>query len=219
MEYLPGLTLEELVRETGPLPPARAVYLLRQICGALREAHAIGLIHRDVKPRNILVCERGGTHDVAKLLDFGLVRIQGGGDGEPALTGEHAVGTAAYMAPEQTVGREDVDGRADIYGLGGVAYFLLTGRPPFEGSSMADLLWAHQQTPPEPLSKFRPDVPPELEEVVLRCLAKDPARRYPDAGALDRALADCRLSPPWGPEEAARWWGDRTPPARDVGPS
>jgi serine/threonine-protein kinase len=209
MEYLEGITLEQLVLEHGPLPAERAVHLLRQVCGALQEAHGNQLIHRDVKPRNILVCKHGGRHDVVKLLDFGLVRIQGGGAGAGDLTAEHAItGTPAYMAPEQAAGREELDGRADIYSLGAVAYFLLTGRAPFTGRSVVELLTAHQRDRPEPLTRLRPEVPPDLETVVLRCLAKDPAERFPDARALESALADWALSSArrWGEEEAAAWW-------------
>jgi serine/threonine-protein kinase len=219
MEYLPGLSLEDLVEQDGPLPPGRVVHLLRQVCGALREAHANQLIHRDIKPRNILVCERGGLHDVVKLLDFGLVRVQGGGAGEAGLTGEHAIaGTPAYLSPEQAAGREDLDGRADIYSLGAVAYFLLTGRPPFAGRSVGELVAAHLRDAPEPLTRYRPDVPADLEAVVLRCLAKDPAERFPDARALEQALADCPTVRPWGEEEAARWWRGRAPACRSAAP-
>jgi serine/threonine-protein kinase len=210
MEYLPGPTLEELVEQHGPLPPARAVHLLRQVCGALGEAHAIGLIHRDVKPRNILVCTRGGVHDVAKLLDFGLVRTQGSGPGEADLTGEHAIaGTPHYRSPEQAAGGENVDCRADLYSLGAVAYFLLTGRPPFAGRPVGQVLAAHQYEAPEPLTRNRPELPAELEAVVLRCLAKKPDERFPDAPALSKALAACPISAPWGEEEAAGWWRSR----------
>ena len=133
MEYLPGLSLAELVERHGPLPPARAVYLLRQVCGALREAHAAGLIHRDIKPSNIFAARRGGMDDVAKLLDFGLVR--------PAATARAAhlseegqiLGTPLFMSPEQATGGRELDERSDIYSLGAVAYYLLTGRPPFDG--------------------------------------------------------------------------------------
>jgi serine/threonine-protein kinase len=178
----------------------------------LREAHAIGLIHRDVKPGNILVCARGGLHDVAKLLDFGLVLVQDNGPRQANLTADHGLaGTPHYMSPEQAAGRKDVDGRADIYGLGAVAYFLLTGRPPFFGRLVGQVLAAHQYETPEPLTTHRPALPVELEAVVLRCLAKEPANRFPDAGALERALADCPPVRPWGEEEAAAWWGKQTP--------
>src|SRR5207302_10047011 len=123
MEYLPGVTLEELVKQHGPLPAARAVPLLRQVCLALREAHAIGLVHRDIKPANIMVCERGGMSDVVKLLDFGLVKAVGmAGPQEPLTQAGTIAGTPAYMSPEQAAGRDHLDGRSDIYSLRAVAY-------------------------------------------------------------------------------------------------
>jgi serine/threonine protein kinase len=218
MEYLPGLNLEDLVRENGPLPPARAVYLLRQVCGALQEVHKRGLTHRDIKPRNILVCERGGLHDVAKLLDFGLVLVQGL-PGKTSPMDTDIAGTPAYMAPEQWRG-ETEDGRADIYALGAVAYFLLTKQPPFRGRSVAELRKAHLHEEPEPLTRHWPELPGDLVHVVLRCLAKDPSQRFPDAHALESALGACRLSPPWDEEAAANWWRDRppTPGERGDGP-
>jgi eukaryotic-like serine/threonine-protein kinase len=209
MEYLPGLNLKELVEESGPMPPARAVYLLRQLCAALREAHGMGLIHRDIKPTNVLVCEkRGGLYDVAKLLDFGLVRPPDLGPERSDLTADHAVGTAAYMAPEQARG-EKVDGRADLYALGGTAYFLLTGRPPFEGRSGVEVLAAHQHKDPTPLTVHRPEVPPELDRVVRRCLEKEAGKRFPDAEAVAQALTAALKESgilPWDDEQAARWW-------------
>jgi serine/threonine-protein kinase len=207
MEYLPGLTLQELVEQHGPLPPGRAVYLLRQVCGALREAHAAGLIHRDVKPGKVIVCERGGTPDVAKLLDFGLVRDVGGGGAE--LTGDGVVtGTPAYMSPEQAGGGA-VDARADIYAVGGLAYFLLTGRPPFADRSALKVVAAHLYESPAPPSRQRPEVPADLEAVVLRCLAKAPADRFPDVASLDAALGACASAGQWSPAEAAAWWRSR----------
>jgi serine/threonine-protein kinase len=137
MEYLPGLTLEQLVKQHGPQPPGRAVHLLRQVCLALREAHALGLIHRDIKPANIMVCERGGEHDVVKLLDFGLVKAVGLARREEALTQEGGItGTPTYMSPEQGAGQDHLDGRSDIYSLGAVAYFLLTGSPPLSRAAV-----------------------------------------------------------------------------------
>src|SRR5262249_28072905 len=181
MEYLPGLTLEQLVKAHGPLPPGRAIHFLRQVCGALREAHAIGLIHRDIKPGNVMVCERGGRHDTAKLLDFGLVVPLGKSPGSEKLTREGAIaGTPAYMSPEQASGPEEIDGRSDIYSIGALAYFLLTGQPPFAGRSGVQVLAAHLYEPPPPLTTHRPEVPAELEAVVLKCLAKIPVDRYPD---------------------------------------
>jgi serine/threonine-protein kinase len=192
MEYLPGPNLEQLVGRGGPLPPARAVHLLRQVCRALSEAHAIGLIHRDVKPSNVIACRRGGMDDVAKLLDFGLVQAQGLGEGTNRLTQEGSVaGTPAYMSPEQAGGADGVDARSDVYSLGAVAYFLLTGRPPFVRKTGVQVLAAHLHEPPPPPRTLRAELPPDLEAVVLRCLEKDPAQRFPDADSLERALAAC----------------------------
>jgi serine/threonine-protein kinase len=189
MEYLPGATLEALVKQDGPLPPARAVHFLRQVCGALEEAHARGLTHRDIKPGNVMICERGGIPDVAKLLDFGLVLPPMSESAGEKLTQDGMVtGTPAYLSPEQADGRDDVDVRSDIYSLGALAYFLLTGQPPFTGRSVMNTLAAHLYEKPEPLCARRPDVPAELEAVVLRCLAKDPKDRFPDVKCLDRAL-------------------------------
>ena len=132
MEYLPGLSLAELVERHGPLPPGRAVYLLRQVCLALREAHAAGLIHRDIKPSNIFAARRGGMDDVAKLLDFGLVRPATAAQADHLSAEGQILGTPQFMSPEQAVGAPELDERSDIYSLGAVAYYLLTGRPPFD---------------------------------------------------------------------------------------
>lgn len=204
MEYLPGMTLDELVERHGPLPPGRAVHFLRQVCGALREAHAAGLVHRDVKPGNVIVCERGGRPDVVKLLDFGLVRAVEP-DGEKLTRDGAIAGTPAYMSPEQAEGAE-LDGRSDLYSLGAVAYFLLTGRPPYVKESALQLLYAHAREAVRPPSAVRPGVPADLEAVVLRCLEKDRGRRFADARALDDALAACRGADPWTEAEAADWW-------------
>jgi serine/threonine-protein kinase len=187
MEHLPGVTLAELVSADGPLPPARAVHLLRQLCGALAEAHAAGLTHRDIKPGNVIVCERGGVPDVAKLLDFGLVQTAADADDKLTHVGA-VVGTPSYMAPEQISG-EPADARTDIYALGALGYFLLTGRPPFAGKTVAQLLAAHLHERPEPPRAHRPDLPPALEAVVLRCLAKRPAERFATVQELGAALA------------------------------
>jgi serine/threonine-protein kinase len=207
MEYLRGLSLAELVERSGPLPPARVVYLLRQVCGALGEAHAAGLIHRDLKPSNIFAARRGGVDDVAKLLDFGLVRPAAGRAAH--LSGEgQIIGTPQFMSPEQAAGGRELDERSDIYSLGAVAYYLLTGRPPFEGGSGIEVLIAHARDPVVPPSRARADVPEDLERVVLRCLAKDPAERFPDAEGLERALGQCAGAGDWHRERAARWWRD-----------
>jgi hypothetical protein len=208
MEYLDGLSLAELVERHGPLPPGRAVYLLRQVCGALGEAHAAGLIHRDIKPSNIFAARCGGLGDVAKLLDFGLVLPRAGPDAAH-LSGEGQVlGTPLYMAPEQATGGRELDERSDIYSLGAVAYFLLTGRPPFEGDSGIGVMIAHARDPVVPPSRVRGGIPEDLERVVLRCLAKEPAERFPDADALGLALGACDCAGDWDQGRAARWWRD-----------
>jgi serine/threonine-protein kinase len=193
MEYLPGLTLEQLVKQGGPLAPGRAVHLLLQICMALREAHAACLVHRDIKPANIMVCERAGMHDVVKLLDFGLVKAVGLARKEDTLTQQGVIaGTPAYMSPEQAGARDHLDARTDIYSLGAVAYFLLTGQPPFRGANAIELIVAHMYQPVRPLRDLRAEIPTDLEEIVLRCLEKDPNRRFQDAGSLHNALASYR---------------------------
>jgi eukaryotic-like serine/threonine-protein kinase len=193
MEYLPGLTLEELVKREGPLAPARAIRLLRQVCGGLAEAHARGLIHRDIKPGNVMVCERGGIPDVVKLLDFGLVLPPAGDPDGEKLTQDGAVtGTPAYLSPEQAGGQDALDARSDIYSVGALAYFLLTGQPPFAGRTGVKMLAAHLYEEAEPLSRRRPGVPADLEAVVSRCLAKKAEARWPDAESLDAALGACR---------------------------
>jgi serine/threonine-protein kinase len=205
MEYLDGLSLEEVVQRHGPLPPARVVHVLRQLCGALHEAHSAGLIHRDIKPGNVLLCRHGGFHDVVKLVDFGLVQTAVAGPEAGRLTHAGAIlGTPEYASPEQAAGAS-VDARSDLYNLGATAYFLLCGRPPFVAGTVLDLLLAHRQQPVPPLAAHAP-VPPGLEAVVRRCLAKDPGGRPASADDLDGALAGCALAGAWTEDEARAWW-------------
>lgn len=206
MEFLPGLTLEQLVRRSGPVPAARAVYLLAQTCGSLEEAHAAGLIHRDIKPANIFAAKRGGMYDVAKLLDFGLVRETAG---EPKNTSANSggfSGSPLYMAPEQATSYDSVDGRCDIYSLGAVAYFLVTGEPPFVGFSVMEVLRAHANENVLPPSKVNPTVPSDLEGVILRCLAKEPDQRYQTAAELKEAFLACGCAKEWDDATAREWW-------------
>jgi serine/threonine-protein kinase len=204
MEYLPGLTLDEVVARAGPLPPGRAVYVLRQVCGALEEAHRIGLVHRDIKPSNVILNRLGMRADVAKLVDFGLVIETGTNDTRVTQLG-CLLGTPAYMSPEQGRGQE-VGPASDLYSLGAVAYFLLTGKPPFSGKTPMDTVIAHASRAVTPPSQLRPEVPADLEAVVLKLLAKDPADRYPDARALDAALATCACADDWAEADASGWW-------------
>lgn len=206
MEYLPGLNLAELVQRFGPLPPERVIHLLTQTCEGLYEAHQAGLIHRDIKPGNIFAAKRGGKHDVAKLLDFGLVRAIHPGVDESATQDGLIAGSPLYMPPEQALADGEPDARSDIYSLGAVAYFLLTGRPPFLGQKPMQVLVAHARDPVTPPSRFRPEVPADLEQVVLRCLAKRPDDRYQDVRSLAAALAQCESAQAWTADVATRWW-------------
>lgn len=209
MEYLPGRCAADLVHETGPMPAARAVYLARQVCGALAEAHRIGLVHRDLSPSNVFVSVLGGRCDVAKILDFGVV---GGAaavaESDPAADGMVA-GTPEYVAPEQAVVGGSSDGRTDIYGLGALLYFLVTGTPPFRGASSADVLRAHVSEPVEPPRDRVPGVPADLEAVILRCLAKRPEDRFADARAVAEALAACTCAGEWNEAHAEAWWEEK----------
>ena len=209
MEYLDGLDLERLVREEGPLPPGRVVHILGQVCEALAEAHGVGLIHRDIKPGNILLSEVGGISDFAKVLDFGLVKdVTGSADAR--LTRENViVGTPQYLAPETIRDGASSDPRSDLYALGAVAYYLLTAAAVFVGHPM-QVIQSHLNSSPEPPSERlgRP-LPAKLERVVLDCLEKDPSLRPESARVLAGRLAACDDVEPWDAEEARRWWSAR----------
>jgi hypothetical protein len=209
MEYLPGMNLAELVGRFGPLPINRALHFLRQTCSALREAHREGMIHRDLKPANIYAAERGGVYDVTKLLDFGLVvehRNAGWLTEDASTRSSPFAGSPHYMSPEQARGELKIDERSDIYSLGAVGYFLVTGRPPFEGRSPWRLMLAHARDPVRPPSQWRPDLPAELEAVLLKCLAKRPDDRYPDVATLADALDRCAVGRIWTYRDAEIWW-------------
>jgi hypothetical protein len=205
MEYLPGLSLDELVRRHGPLPAERVIHLLRQACEALREAHGLGLIHRDIKPANIFAAHRGGLHDVTKLLDFGLATRKVDGPVSPLSHHGRITGSPLYMSPEQASGQR-ADHRSDIYALGAVAYYLLTGHAPFQRDNALSVMIAHARDAATPPSALRPDIPADLERIVLTCLAKDPAERYQDAAGLDQALGACAAAGLWTRERAEEWW-------------
>jgi len=210
MEYLPGLDLEHLVNSHGPLPPERVVHFLRQVCGALQEAHTKGLIHRDVKPSNLIVCERGCVPDMVKLLDFGLVRNIEPAVGRENLTAEGVLaGTPAYMSPEQCRGRDNLDARSDIYSLGAVAYFLLTGQPPFARRNGMQIIFAHIDEAVTRPSQHRQELPLDLEESVLRCLEKDPDKRFANIVDLELALTGCACAGQWTVARAMTWWRDK----------
>jgi serine/threonine protein kinase len=206
MEFLPGLSLAELVERFGPMPPARVIYLLRQACDALNEAHDSGLIHRDIKPANLMAAYRGGNHDVTKLLDFGLVKTLSEDDSIHSSQEGTVAGSPLYMAPEQVMHNQPPARPTDIYGLGAVAYYTLTGRPPFTGQTAMEVMVAHARDPVIPPSQIRPDLPRDLEAVILRCLAKNPNDRYSDTPSLARALDACADASNWSPAHAADWW-------------
>jgi eukaryotic-like serine/threonine-protein kinase len=206
MEYLEGGDLEQLVAYAGPLEPSRAIWILEQVCRALAEAHALGLVHRDIKPSNVIVCERGREGDVAKVLDFGLVMDLNAEQASASRQSAILVGTPLYIAPESITSPADVNARSDLYSLGAVAYFLLTGHPPFSGSSIVEVCTAHLQTPPRPPSERSSVVSPALDAAVLRCLAKEPAARYQSALELRAALLACPEASGWTAGAAAEWW-------------
>jgi serine/threonine-protein kinase len=182
------------------------LHLLIQTCDALSEAHGRGLIHRDIKPGNIFSAQRGGFYDVAKLLDFGLAKPVAN-ETPVQLTQEGSItGSPLYMSPEQALGDSEPDARSDIYSLGAVAYYLLTGVPPFDGDKAIKIILAHAHHPVLPPSRLRSEIPADVEAVVLRCLAKNPAERFQTAAELRQALADCVAAGGWTHEDAARWW-------------
>jgi len=206
MEFLPGHDLGELVEGHGPLPTERIVYLMRQVCDALAEAHDQGLIHRDIKPANIFCAYRGGHFDVAKLLDFGLVKPMTEPE-DVGLTQEGAItGSPLFMSPEQATGSDQVDARSDIYSLGAVMYFMATGKPPFDYQQPIKVMVAHASEAPRPPREIDPTIPVELEQIILRCLEKQPEDRVQDATALREMLEQVPLTEDWSSLLAAEWW-------------
>jgi serine/threonine-protein kinase len=213
MELLEGASLEEIVEVDGPQPEERVIHILDQAAGSLAEAHDAGLIHRDVKPGNILVVDRGGISDLVKVVDFGLVKDAGlgtqeGAVPEPALTIAGTInGTPLYIAPETLTAPENVDGRADIYALGAVGYWLLTGTHVFDGNSIFEVFAHHLHTLPDPPStRLTAPVSPDLETVLLACLAKRPEDRPASAHVLREQLRTCVSAGRWTNARAGQWW-------------
>ncbi len=229
MELLRGINLLQLVEFDGPLPPSRVVYLLRQACGALAEAHAAGLIHRDIKPANLMICVYGGIPDFLKVLDFGLVKDVGtverlphgeaAGDARDATLSQDGslLGTPLYMAPEGMSTPSEVDARADLFALGAVGYFLLTGHSPFPGRTAIEVFRSERQGPPAPLSlASRSPVPVSLDETIRRCLAFRREDRPGSVEELDAMLEACAVAAPWTVEQARAWWRERGPAALEA---
>ena len=208
MELLDGAALDVLVELDGAQPPERALHVLDGVAGALVEAHEIGLIHRDVKPANIILCKQGGLFDVPKVVDFGLVKDLSGGD--VSLTADSTLaGTPLYMSPEAITGVGAVDARGDLYALGAVGYFMVTGTHVFPGRSAIEVCGHHLHTKPEPPSaRLGGAVPPDLEKLILDCLEKDPGRRPQTAAALQQRVRECRAYGAWDHQRARDWWRD-----------
>jgi eukaryotic-like serine/threonine-protein kinase len=210
MELLNGMDLQTLVSKHGPLPPGRAIYLLQQVCESLAEAHDRGLVHRDIKPGNIQVCRMGDYCDWVKVLDFGLVKTQGGEALEPGLTAPNTVtGTPAYLSPESALG-ESVDHRTDIYAVGCVAYWMLTGRYVFTGDTAVQIMARHASSEPAaPSRNSKFDISPGLDELVLACLMKKMADRPATSRELRDRLMQCQEEEPWTRDDARLWWENR----------
>jgi serine/threonine-protein kinase len=224
MELLEGASLDELVEVDGAQPEERVIHLLEQAAGSLAEAHDAGLIHRDVKPANILVVDRGGIADLVKVVDFGLVKdvsqeARGGTKSEPALTQENTItGTPLYISPETVTAPESVDARTDIYALGAVGYWLLTGTHVFGGKSILEVCAHHLHSIPDaPSSRLGAPVSPDLEAVLLACLAKRPEDRPASAHVLRERLRACAAAGRWTNERAAKWWAEHRPQLRSGG--
>ena len=208
MEYLDGMDLQRVVEKFGPLPPERATFVLRQVCGSLAEAHSRDIIHRDLKPSNIFLTERGGVHDFVKVLDFGLAKQMRSDPDDVQLTQVGSVfGTPLFMAPE-TAAEHHVDHRADQYSIGCVAYWMLTGRPPFEGTSPYDVIAKHLKVPPRPPSEISEvNITQALDDIVLKCLEKSADDRFRDMSELAQALDSLNFDRPWDGDLAREWWG------------
>ena len=214
MELIEGIDLQSLVEQFGPMNPGRVIHVLLQVSQSLEEAHRLGLVHRDIKPRNILLGRVGLEYDFAKVLDFGLVKTRHLGDPDRTATTMDGVttGTPAYLSPEAALGNRDIDGRADLYSLGCTAYFLLTGCTVFEGPSPTAHAIAHVQKPPPPMrERSELPVPAELETIVMELLEKDPAHRIPCAKDLARRLRAQTAYREWSPEQAEQWWETNLP--------
>lgn len=220
MEYLDGINLHDLVLRFGPMPAGRVIHVMRQMCGSLAEAHGLGLVHRDISPRNVLLNQRGGLCDVVKVLDFGLVKAIDS-DMQRSLTLKEVVfGTPKYMSPEALYRSDAVDARSDLYSLGALGYFLLTGRPPFEAETLPALIERQNAGPPSrPSQIIGMPVAPELETLVLGCLSKEQSGRPASASALEEALAQCAPANPWTREQAVEWWQKHLPKTKPLFPS
>lgn len=207
MEFLDGSTLDDIVAVSGAQPAARVVHVLEQVAAALKEAHGVGLIHRDIKPANIILCQRGGQFDVAKVVDFGLVKnIKS--EKDVGLTSPNVItGTPLYLSPEAIRDPASTTALSDLYALGAVGYFLLTGTHVFNGKTIVEICGHHLHSPPEPPGeRLGKKISEDLEKVLLSCLEKDPGNRPQGADALYRDLLRCDVSRSWDEEQSRVWW-------------
>jgi serine/threonine-protein kinase len=208
MEYVDGITVHDMVADSGPLPPARAVHLLKQACGSLAEAHGMQMVHRDLKPANVMVTNRPGMSDHVKILDFGLVKALGAEQTDVSVTGM-ILGTPRYLSPEAFRDMALVDARSDIYALGAIGYFMLTGTHLFEGDTVVEIVNQHLNADPvRPSERCGREIPKNVEDAVLWCLEKDPAERPISADALFDRLEGLGDIGHWGRDEADAWWRD-----------
>lgn len=212
MEYLDGKPLDEIVSSEGPLPVARLIHVLRQACAALREAHDRGLVHRDIKPHNLMLCQRGGEYDVVKILDFGLVKDLTTLQSRNITQFQRVVGTPVYMAPERIRNAADADARSDIYSVGATAFHLLAGRPPYEAAGEHDLTYQVLHAPVPQVRDFAPQVPQRLSDLVTRCLAKERSERPHDIVVILATLEVLAVTHAWTQRDAAEWWAKNATP-------
>lgn len=215
MELLNGASVAQLVRAHGPMPTARAVHVLSQVCGSLTEAHRHGLVHRDVKPSNIQLCERGGIFDTAKLLDFGLVKEVGQESSSDATQENVILGTPSYLAPEVIRDATAISPAQDIYALGASAYYMLAGQAVFFGPRAMEVYIQHLTQAPKPFTAHGIKVPKRVAAIVMACLEKDPANRPGSAAAVRKELL--ALPYVWTEEDAQLWWVQHAvhPPSRE----
>lgn len=207
MEFLEGTDLEKFISDYGPIPEERALYFLKQICGSLDEAHQAGIIHRDMKPQNVMITQRGGLFDFVKVLDFGLVKVIDS-EKEKGLTNANAMtGTPLYLSPEGIERPDQVDARSDVYAVGAIAYYLVTGKPIFEGANVVEICMHQVNSKPVPPSERSGRIlNPQFEELILECLAKNPNDRPEDAKALGNALEEIITEAVWSKHDSEKWW-------------
>ena len=220
MEFLDGIDLDKLGKQFGPQPEGRVICILRQVCGSLAEAHGVGLVHRDMKPANIILNRRGGQYDVVKVLDFGLAKAIDSALDLELTAADSIVGTPLYLAPEGVERPDELDARSDLYAVGAIGYYLLTAKPLFELRNLREVLLHQVKTmPPKPSERLGRPIRSELEDIIMQCLAKEPDCRPQSARDLEGALASCPGAETWTRKEAEAWWSRNVSPSPEESPS